>query len=276
MKHGLRLGGLARIVGMVIITLIVLAPLYWVVSSGFKPRSEIISASITWFPRSWTLSNFTRLFDSTEYVQYLTNSVIVAFGTTLVSTLFSVSAAYGLYRLRIRGNGTIAGIILLSYLVPGTLLIVPLYRTLAGLNLIDSYPGLILVNVAFTAPFCTWMLRGFILNIPREVDEAAALDGAGAVRVMTRIVLPLMKPGIATVALFSFVYSWTEYVFTSQFVLSDSMKTLPLGLSDIVGRYSIDWGLVMAGTTLTMAPTLVVFALLGRLFVAGLISGTSK
>lgn len=267
---------LPRWAGMTVFTIIVLGPLYWVTASAFKTRDEINSATPTLFPHHFTLTNFQNLFRSTDYPTFLKNSTIIGLATTAVTVVFSLAAAYGLYRLRVPGSGKIAGIVLISYMIPGTLLIVPLYKTLAELHLVDTYTGLVLVNVAFTAPFCTWLLRGFIMSIPVELDEAAALDGAGPLRTMMRIVLPLMLPGIATVAVFSFVYSWTEFVFASQFIVSNSLKTLPIGLNEIVGLYSVDWGLVMAGTVSTMVPTIFIFLAVGRYFVGGLISGATK
>ncbi|MGC4152097.1 MAG: carbohydrate ABC transporter permease [Propionicimonas sp.] len=264
------------VIGMVLFTILVLGPLYWVVMSSFKNRQEIIQRVPTWFPHEPTLSNFEKLFTTTQYPVFLSNSLIIGLATTAVTLLVSLAAAYGLYRLRVPGSNKIAGIVLLSYMIPGTLLIVPLYRTLSTLSLIDNHAGLVLVNVAFTAPFCTWLLRGFIFAIPREIDEAAALDGAGPIRTMVGIVLPLLLPGIATVAVYSFVYSWTEFVFASQFVLSDSLKTLPIGLNAIVGQYTVDWGLVMAGTVFTLLPTVVLFLFVGRFFVGGLIAGATK
>ena len=267
---------LPRIISMVILTIIGLGPLYWVTISAFKGREEIIRSVPTFWPETFTLSNFQQLFMSTEYPVFLRNSLIVGVSTTVVTVLISLAAAYGLYRLKVPGSGKIAGIVLLSYMIPGTLLIVPLYRTLAGLGVIDSYAGLVLVNVAFTAPFCTWLLRGFILAVPRDIDEAAAIDGAGPARTMLQIVLPLLAPGIATVAVYSFVYSWTEFVFASQFIVSDTLQTLPIGLNAIIGQYNINWGLVMAGTLFTLLPTVVLFIFAGRYFVGGLITGTTK
>lgn len=270
------LGRAGRWVSATALTVLVLGPIYWVGMSAFKPRSEITNSATSPIPLKFTLSNFTRLFATTDYTLYLSNSLIVSLSTTVVSTILSLAAAYGLYRIKFPGDGLVAGIILVAYLIPGTLLIVPLYKTFSSLGLVDTYTGLVLVNVAFTAPFCTWLLRGFILSVPRELDDAAAIDGAGPLRIMTKIVLPLVAPGIATVGVFSFVYSWTEFVFSSQLIVGDSLKTLPLGLRDIVGRYSIDWGLVMAGTAFTMVPTIVVFIIFGKYFVGGLIAGATK
>lgn len=276
MRATLRLNRLPALLAMIVLTILVLGPLYWVLSSAFKGRQEILQAVPTWFPQSFTLSNFEQLFLTTDYGVYLRNSIIVGVATTVVTLIVSLAAAYGLYRLQVPGSGKIAGIVLVSYMIPGTLLIVPLYKTLAGLGLIDSYAGLVMVNVAFTAPFCTWLLRGFIHSIPAELDEAASIDGAGPLRTMVQVVLPLMAPGVATVAVYSFVYSWTEFVFASQFIVSDTLKTLPIGLSALVGQYTVNWGLVMAGTVSTLVPTVVLFLFVGRYFVGGLIAGATK
>jgi multiple sugar transport system permease protein len=270
------IGAVPRVLAMAVLTVLVLGPLYWITISAFKGREEIIRATPTIFPESWTLSNFERLFMATEYSVFLRNSLIIAVATTIVTVVVSLAAAYGLYRLKVPGSGKIAAVVLLSYMIPGTLLIVPLYKTLAELNLIDTYAGLILVNVAFTAPFCTWLLRGFIVAVPVEIDEAAALDGSGPLRTMMQIVLPLMLPGIATVTVYSFVFSWTEFVFASQFIVSDVLQTLPIGLNAIVGQYTVDWGLVMAGTLFTLLPTVVLFMFVGKYFVGGLIAGATK
>lgn len=265
-----------RYLGMALLTLVVLGPIYWITMSAFKGREEIIRQVPTWFPETFTLDNFTYLFSSTQYPVFLRNSSIIALATTGVTLLVALAAAYGLYRIKVPGSGKIAAVILLSYMIPGTLLIVPLYQTLNSLALIDSYAGIVLVNVAFTAPFCTWLLRGFILSIPPELDEAAAIDGAGPVRTMLQIVMPLLLPGVATVAVYSFIYAWTEFVFASQFIVSDALKTLPIGLNAIVGQYTVNWGLVMAGTVFTLLPTVVLFLFVGRYFVGGLIAGATK
>lgn len=276
MKTTRTLGGIPRILAMIVMTFVVLGPLYWVTISAFKPREEIIRTTPTLFPESWTLSNFERLFRSTEYSTFLANSLIISIATTLVTVIVSLAAAYGLYRLKVPGSGKIAAGVLLSYMIPGTLLIVPLYGTLSELQLIDTYAGLVLVNVAFTAPFCTWLLRGFILAVPVELDEAASIDGSGSFRTMMQIVLPLMVPGIATITVYSFVFAWTEFVFASQFIVSGALQTLPIGLDAIVGQYTVDWGLVMAGTLFTLLPTVVLFLFVGKYFVGGLIAGATK
>lgn len=264
------------VVSQVVITLVVFAPMYWILISAFKGPEEIIRSSPTFWPESWTFGNFERLLTSTDYQVFLGNSLTVSVITASISVVVSVAAAYGLYRLKVPGGGRIAGVILLAYMIPGTLLIVPLHQTLSSIGLIDSHSALVLLNVAFTAPFSTWLLRGFILSIPSELDDAASIDGAGPVRTMFEVVLPLLTPGMATVAVYSFVFSWTEFVFASQFVSRQELQTLPIGLSSIIGQYTVDWGLVLAGVILTMLPALIIFLLIGRFFVGGLIAGATK
>jgi ABC-type glycerol-3-phosphate transport system permease component len=275
-RRGAVVRRLPRWLGMAILTIVVLGPLYWVVMSSFKTRQEIILRSPTWFPREPTLESYRRLFTTTQYPVLLSNSAKVAVATTVITLVLSIGAAYGLYRLRVPGSGRIAGAVLLSYMIPGTLLIVPLYQVLTSISLLNNLWGLVLVNVAFTAPFCTWLMRGFIDAVPDDLDEAAALDGAGPVRTLLSVVMPLLAPGMATVSVYSFVYSWTEFVFASQFIISDANKTLPIGLKAIVGQYTVDWSLVMAATVFTMLPTVILFLFAGRYFVSGLISGASK
>lgn len=267
---------LLTVPGWVVLAVVVLGPLYWVAASSFKDRQEIIQPDPSLFPQSPTTDSFSQLFSSTDYGTYLSNSLLVAGGTALGTLVVGTLGAYGLYRLDVPGGRWIGGIVLLSYMIPGTLLLVPLYRTMAELGLVDTRLALMIVNVAFTAPFCVWLLQGFLDAIPRELDEAAAVDGASRIRTMASIVLPLLAPGLATIAVYAFVYSWTEFVFASQLVVSNGNKTLPVGLGEIMGQYTINWGLLMAGGVLTILPATIVFAFVGRWFVRGLVSGAVK
>ena len=270
------LNRLPRWGAMAVLMVIVLGPLYWVTVSSLKSREEILRTTPTLIPESVTFDSFSQLFTATDYGTYLTNSFIVALATAVLTVLVAFLGAYGLYRLRIPGGEKIAGLVLLSYMIPGTLLLVPLYQVFAQLRIVNTHTALILVNIAFTAPFCTWLLRGFLQAVPREVDEAAAVDGAGPVRTMLSVVLPLMAPGLATVAVYAFVYSWTEFVFASQLLIDDQLKTLPIGLSAIMGQYTVNWGLLMAGTVCTMVPAIVAFMFVGKYFVSGLTAGAVK
>jgi ABC-type glycerol-3-phosphate transport system permease component len=262
--------------GWLLLGLVVIGPFYWIVASSFKGPEEIIRRAPTFFPQDIVTTSFHSLFSSTSYPTYLTNSLIVAVGTAVVTLAVATCGAYGLHRLRVPGGRIIGGAVLLSYMIPGTLLLVPLYRTMASLHIVNTLAALVIVNVAFTAPFCVWLLHGFLESIPRDLDEAAAVDGAGPLRTMVSIVLPLLTPGLATVGVYAFVYSWTEFVFASQLTVSNSKKTLPIGLSEIMGQYNINWGLLMAGAVFTILPAAIIFAVAGRYFVRGLVTGAVK
>ena len=159
---------------------------------------------------------------------------------------------------------------------PGILLIVPVYNLMSSLNLIDSFWALIIMNVTFAAPFCTWLMRGFFASIPKSLDEAASLDGLGKMQILTRILLPLLKPGIMTIVIYAFISSWTEFTFSSILTASDQYKTLPIVLKSITSSYTVQWGQITAAATLAMLPVIILFAIVGKYFVGGLTAGAVK
>ena len=259
-----------------LILLLIPAPFYWIFSASIKSPQEIIARTPTLFPQSFTLQHYQKLLGSSAYPTYLWNSIIIALGVMVITVLLAAPAAYGLYRLKFPGRVLIFQIILVTYAFPGVLLLIPLYGMLSDLSLIDTITGLIIINVTFAAPFAVWMLQAFYRTVPPEIEEAAALDGATTIQTMIRILLPLIAPGVASIAIFAFIMTWTEYMFASILILSDARRTLPVGLAGIIGQYQIDWGLLLAGATLTTLPVLILFALVGRHFVEGLTAGSVK
>ncbi len=255
---------------------LVVAPFYWIFSSSVKLPQEIIASTPTLIPQSFTLQHYDSLLASSPFLRYLLNSLFVALGTMVITVVLSTMAAYGLYRLRFPGRRLLFRVILITYAFPGVLLLIPLYGILSDVGLIDTHWSLIVVNVTLAAPFATWMLQAFFRTIPVELEEAAALDGASRAGIIVRILLPLAAPGVASIAIFAFITSWTEYMFASVLIISDANRTLPVGLAGIIGQYQIDWGLLMAGATLTTLPVLILFALVGRNFVEGLTAGAVK
>lgn len=264
--------------GLAILFLLALvaAPFYWIFSASIKSPQEIIARTPTFFPQSFTWQHYEKLLRSSAYPTYLWNSILVALGTMAITVTLSVLAAYGLYRTRFPGRRAIFRIILVTYAFPGVLLLIPLYTMMSALGLIDRLAALIIVNVTFASPFAVWMLQAFFRTIPSELEEAAALDGATRLQVMLRIILPLSAPGVASIAIFAYIMSWTEYMFASVLIVSDAHRTLPVGLAGIIGQYQIDWGLLLAGATLTTLPVIVLFSLVGRHFVEGLTTGAIK
>jgi multiple sugar transport system permease protein len=156
------------------------------------------------------------------------------------------------------------------------LLLVPLYQMMVALGLVDRLLALVIVDVTLAAPFAVWMLQAFFRTIPQELEEAAALDGATRLGIIVRIMLPLAAPGVASIAIFAFIISWTEYLFASILIISETHRTVPVGLAGIIGQYQVDWGLLLAGATVTTLPVLVLFGLVGRNFVEGLTAGAVR
>ncbi len=255
---------------------LIIAPFYWIYSSSVKESTEIVSLAPTLFPETLTLEHYANLLSSSDYPIYLTNSVVVSAATMAITVVLATSAAYGLYRLPFPGSKTLYRMILLAYIFPGSLLLIPLYVMLSSLNLLDTQLALIIINVTFAAPFSVWLLRAFFASIPFELEEAASLDGASWLQTLLRVVLPLASPGVASVAIFAFITSWTEYMFASILIISDANRTLPVGLAGIIGQYVIDWGLLLAGAGATTLPIILLFVLIGRYFVQGLLEGGVK
>jgi multiple sugar transport system permease protein len=270
------LGNTALIACLIFLFVIVILPFYWIFSSSIKSPQEIIALTPTLFPQSFTWQHYGKLLNSSDFPLYLWNSLLVSVGTMVITVVLSASAAYGLYRLKLPGRNLIFQIILITYAFPGILLLIPLHGMMSRLGLIDTIPALIIINVTFAAPFAVWMMRAFFSTIPVEIEDAAALDGANRLQILVRILFPLAAPGIASIAIFAFIMSWTEYMFASVLIISDERRTLPVGLAGIIGQYQVDWGLLLAGSVLTALPVIVLFGFVGRNFVRGLTAGAMK
>jgi multiple sugar transport system permease protein len=263
-------------ISVFLLLFVIVAPFYYVFTSSIKAPQEIIARVPTLIPHSFTLEHYQKLLRSSAFPTYLWNSVLVALGTMAITVFLATLAAYGLYRLRFPGRNFMFRVILVTYAFPGVLLLIPLYGMMSNLGLIDRLAALVIINVTFAAPFAVWMLQAFFGTIPLELEEAAALDGANRIQIILRVLLPLAAPGVASVAIFAFIMAWTEYMFASVLIISDAQRTVPVGLAGIIGQYQIDWGLLLAGATLTALPVLILFSLVGRNFVEGLTAGAVK
>ena len=261
---------------LLLIIIIFFFPFFWIITSSFKSPEEIIATSTTIIPRSFTLEHYNKILFNSDFFIYLKNSLIVSFSSMVISIILSVSAAYGLHKLKFYGNKFVEYSLLVTYAFPGVILLVPIYLLFAKVNLLNSYFALIIVNVLFATPFAVWMLKAFFKLIPNEIEEAAYIDGASRYVVISRIIVPLAAPGIASVAIFCFIISWTEYLFASILISGDDLKTLPVGLAGIVGQYQIDWGFLLSGAVLASLPVILLFVFIEKYFVSGLTEGAVK
>ena len=263
-----------KIILAVFIGLLIIFPFYWILISSLKTPDTILIPDL--WPKAVTLDHYKELINETIYLSALRSSIVIAVGTMLLVVILVVLAGYALYRFEFRGRDFFQKLILVTYVFPGILLVVPVYSIMSSLHLIDNPLGLIIMNVTFSAPFCVWLMRGFFTSIPYTLDESAALDGAGKLRIMFSIIFPLIRPGIATVAIYSFIQSWGEFTFSSILLTSDLHKTLPIALNAIMGQYTVRWGQMSASAVLTILPVIILFAFFGKYFVSGLTEGAVK
>ncbi len=250
-------------------------PIYWMVISSLREPTSLLSR-VSLLPGPFTLEYYKNLLELTDYPTHFVNSVIVAVVTVAVTMVFSVMIAYAVTRQRIRGKKLIVGAMLYAYMFPPLLIAIPMFTIFAQLGLSDTLTGLIASHLTLTLPLGVWFLWGFFKGMPFELEEAAMVDGCTRLGAFLRVVLPLSLPGLITVAIFSFLLSWTDYTFALIMIGSDANKTLPVGLASMVGSFDLRWGEIMAGSTLIALPLFAAFALLTQYFIQGLGAGAVK
>src|SRR5688500_7413832 len=272
---------IATYAALIILCAIVLYPVMLVCKKAFEPgRQFALSASP--IPTEVTTANFEKLFTQQGahgeflFLRHALNSIVVALATTVVGVILSCTAAYALSRFRFPGRKTGLTMFLVVQMFPATLLLIPLYVVLNQLGLLNSIVGLVLVYSTTAIPFCVWTLKGHFDALPRELEEAARIDGASQWMIFRKIMLPLARPGIAVTALFSFMPAWNEFIMASTFMTNQTKYTLPVLIQSSVTEFSADWGLFAAGAVVTSVPVMIAFYVLQRYLVGGLTAGAVK
>ncbi|MBU8899798.1 sugar ABC transporter permease [Corallococcus sp. H22C18031201] len=271
-------------------TLFTLYPILWVVSLAFSGRQSLalstlpesptamdrLRAVIPW-PETWSLSNFTSVLTDQPFARWVLNSVIISTGTTVVGVFVACTAAYAFSRFKFPGQRAGLMAFLVSQMFPGTLMLIPLYIILVQwLGLGSSRLGLIIVYATTSIPFSVWMLKGYFDTIPKDLEEAALMEGASVSRIFWSIILPLAKPALSVTALFSFMTAWNEFILAATFMDQEAMYTAPVGLRFFVGGFSQQWGYFAAGAILVSVPVVVLFLFLQKYLVSGLTAGSVK
>ena len=251
-----------------------LFPVYWIVLTSFKPASEINNPTPT-FLATPTLDNYRDLFGQFDFAHVLTNSIAIACISCAIVIVLGVLAAYALARMDVPGAKHIALWILSLRFIPAIAVGIPFYLEWQKLNLLDSWTGLVLVYVAFNLPFAIWLLRGFLAEVPIELEEAALLDGLSRLQIIRRIVVPVALPGLASTAIFTFVFMWNEYLMALLLTSVDAV-TVPVSITKFIMPYSILWGDLSAAVVIQLIPMLVVVFLLQRHIVRGMTLGAVK
>ena len=270
----MRKAGVGSYVIAFIFLAIFLIPVFYVVFSSFKPSSELTSATQTFFPRNWTFSNFTRAFERGNFALFIWNTFFVAVVSTFLAVLINTMSGYALAKFRFKGDKIILILILSTIMLPLEVIMVPIFTVLRFFGLYNSLWALIIPPAA--TPTGIFLMRQFLLKIPDEVLESARIDGASEWRIFYNIVAPNAKPAIATIAIFSFMWRWNDYVWPLIAIASPRRYTLQLAIANFAGEYSVDWNSTLAMSVISMIPMLIVFLIFQRQFVQGTVETGMK
>jgi ABC-type glycerol-3-phosphate transport system permease component len=252
-----------------------LFPLYWAVMASFLPEHRLFEAPLL-IPRELTLEHYRALFTGRDFWTPIRNSLVVAGGTTALAVPLGALCAYALARLRFRGKGVALALVLAVSMFPQVSIVSPLYLGLRELGLLNTYGGLIVPYLTFAMPLTIWLLVGFFRQLPAEIEDAAMIDGAGRLRTLWEVVLPLAWPGLATTAILTFLYSWNEFLFALSFTLGPERYTVPVAVALFRGQYQVPWGEILAAAVVATVPVAAVVLIAQRRIVAGLTSGAVK
>ena len=276
----------ARKIGLnglgVLVALVTLFPIFWMVSTAFKPSQEIYSLTPSLLPAHPTFGNFTQVISGqasgigTVWL-FFRNSLVVTLAAVLISSFLSLLASVAVARFRFRFRASFLIMLLIVQMIPGQALIIGLFREFDQLNLLQNLLGLIIVYAAQALPVSIWLLRNFVATVPRELDEAAAIDGAGPVTIFWRILLPLVAPGLVATSIFAFITAYNEFIVALTFLGQDhSAYTLPIYVTYFFGRGGAEWGPIMAASTMYTIPVVIFFLIIRRRLVGGLVAGAVK
>jgi ABC-type glycerol-3-phosphate transport system permease component len=260
------------------IALMILAtafPLYWTLVSSLTPDSQLLEPARI-VPSGVTLDHYILLFRERDFLTPIRNSLVVAGMTTLLCVTLGSLCAYALARLQFRGKTAILAFVLAVSMFPQITIVSPLYLLLRTLGLINTFPGLVLPYLTFAMPLTVWLLVGFFQQLPRELEEAAMVDGASRVRALLAVVLPLAAPGLATTAIITFIYCWNEFLFALSFTVGPDRQTVPVAIAMFRGQYQVPWGQILAATVVATAPVALLVLAFQRSIVRGLTAGAVK
>jgi len=251
-------------------------PFYWMVATSLKHDKEIYGYEATLIPERPTLDNYVTVFRETPYLLFLRNSMAVAVGSTIVSIVIACLGAYAVARLEFPGRALLARGLVFTYLVPTSLLFIPMFAMMSALRLTDSLHGLIIAYLGFDVPFCTWLLMGYFRTVPVELEEAARVDGCNRITALIRVVLPMSLPALVVVTFFSFTHAWNEFLYAHVFTSTTSTRTVTTGLVNFMSQDVFFWGPLMASTVMSALPPVLMFLVFQRWVVKGLTLGGVK
>jgi multiple sugar transport system permease protein len=259
-----------------IVTLIFVSPYAVMLLDALRPSTDVLASPPSFLPRTWQFSTFGTVLSDARFLAWLKTSLVVAICSTAIVLVVAVPAAYFTARFRFVGRTAFLLLVLITQMFSPTSLVVGIYREFFDLNLVNTYLAIILTNSAFNLAFAVWILQGFFASIPRDVEEAANLDGCGPVRSLWHIMLPLTRPGLVTTVIFTFIAAWNEYVVALTLMQDDDKKPLTVGISSYVTGYEQHWDQLFAASLIAVVPVVILFALIEKHLVGGLTAGSVK
>jgi multiple sugar transport system permease protein len=268
---------------LVLFAIFFLIPPVYMLITSLKSSAEISAATNPWWVFHPTLSNYVELLTSNQFLRFFWNSSMISIVVVIVTMLISIPAAFALARMKFWGSATLATGVFLTYLIPDSLLFIPLFKMLAvvqdvtGITLLNRWYVLVFIYPTLTVPFCTWIMIGYFASIPKELDEAALIDGASWLQTLTRIFIPVALPGLIAATIFAFTVSWAQFLYPLVFTTSIDQLVLPVGITTTLIKGDVfNWGQIMTGALLGAAPPLVIYAFLMDYYIAGLTAGATK
>jgi multiple sugar transport system permease protein len=251
-------------------------PFLFMLSTALRPRSEIFHYPPSWLPHTWAWSNFAEIWTAVPLLHYLSNSLVVAGGATVVNLVVAVPAAYALSRLRFPGRNLFRQLLLVTQMFSPVVLIIGLFRLVSGLGLIDQPLTLVVTYAALSVAFSVWFLAGYFDSVPQEIEEAAMVDGCSRIGALFRVILPMTMPALVAALVFAFIWSWNDFMIALTFISSPDQQTVPLGIYSFLGQYSVQWHYLMAASLVAVVPVVVLFLLVEKYLVKGLTAGAVK
>lgn len=261
---------------LAIILVVLLFPFAIMVSTSLKSLEEIYSGKPHWIPEAWLFSNFIEVWNQVPLADYFLNSLFISAGSTFLTVLLSIPAAYAVSRLRFAGRKTMLYLLLMVQMFSPIVIIISLFKVIAFLDLIDSPYSLIYVNVVFTLTFSIWLMNGYFATIPKELEEAARIDGCNRLTALLWVILPIARPGVVTIIIFSFITAWNEFMFAFTFISTPENMPLTSGLFRFVGKFSTQWHYLMSASILAIVPVVILFMYIEKNLVSGLAGGAVK
>lgn len=269
-------GDTVSYVYLTILAVIAIFPLLWIILSSLKGKGEIAGNPTAFFPQVISFENYQIVFEQMGFGTNVLNSILIAGGTTLLAITISCLGAYGIVRFMPRLGNAITRVLITTYMFPAILLAVPYSIIMGKLGLVNNRIGLIIVYMTFSVPYAVWLLVGFFKTVPLEIEEAARVDGATKMQTFTKVVMPIVAPGVVAVAIYTFINAWNEFLYSLILMNSSSKMTAAVALKSLEGQEVLDWGVMMAASTVVVIPSVIFFMLIQKRIAGGLAQGSIK